>query len=456
MPRSFKCPSCSAPLEYEGTPAQKCSFCTSTVIVDSEVKSHFDERPEFGFGSLLDQAQKLKRVKWLVQSGNKIQAIKEYREVFGGGLKEAKDAVDNIEAGKPIVFSTYQSGHPAEINLPFSKVDSATVERAAKTIGISFFTVAGVILAIGIGMAVIILIGLQYEPTATTIPTGDAANTTNSIGPKATPTPTPEWATEVAKFGGKGIGPGQFKDNRSITVDAEGNIYSGDYTESGKIQVLDQQGNFKRQIEIDPDRALKDIVIDRAGNLFILLGAEVHRFEAATGKSLGKITATWPNDLAVGLDGLIYGVTSDGDIFAMTPDGKETKRFKKVVEQANLKRYMLEGLTLDGQGNMYVIERMGCYVLKFDREGKFQNRFGGCTVPGEPQTKGMFMTSPREIVVDNKGRILASDVGTIYVFNPDGGYIDQFKSSQSFGMFITDKNELWVAARPHVLKYQLP
>ena len=35
MTQTFKCPSCSAPLEFEGKPMQKCRFCGSSVIVPS-------------------------------------------------------------------------------------------------------------------------------------------------------------------------------------------------------------------------------------------------------------------------------------------------------------------------------------------------------------------------------------------------------------------------------------
>ena len=37
----------------------------------------------------------------LVRAGRKIQAIKRYREVTGAGLREAKEAVDDIERGDP-------------------------------------------------------------------------------------------------------------------------------------------------------------------------------------------------------------------------------------------------------------------------------------------------------------------------------------------------------------------
>ena len=36
----------------------------------------------------------------LVQQGNKIEAIKRYRERTGVGLKEAKDAIDRLDVGR--------------------------------------------------------------------------------------------------------------------------------------------------------------------------------------------------------------------------------------------------------------------------------------------------------------------------------------------------------------------
>lgn len=41
------------------------------------------------------------RIKSLLSKGKKIDAVKIYREEFGVGLKEAKDAVDSIEATMP-------------------------------------------------------------------------------------------------------------------------------------------------------------------------------------------------------------------------------------------------------------------------------------------------------------------------------------------------------------------
>lgn len=45
-----------------------------------------------------DPADSMSRVKQLLRSGKKIEAIKQYREVMGTGLKEAKDAVDRMDS----------------------------------------------------------------------------------------------------------------------------------------------------------------------------------------------------------------------------------------------------------------------------------------------------------------------------------------------------------------------
>lgn len=57
--------------------------------------------------------QSLERVRNLLKKGEKIQAIKAYREETGTGLKEAKDAVEAIEKGH-IVNASYKSTQESE------------------------------------------------------------------------------------------------------------------------------------------------------------------------------------------------------------------------------------------------------------------------------------------------------------------------------------------------------
>ncbi|MGV3756642.1 MAG: ribosomal protein L7/L12 [Verrucomicrobiota bacterium] len=59
-------------------------------------------------------ATQLAVVRDTVRAGNKIEAIKLYREYTGAGLAEAKEAVEKIEAGQP-VESISPAGMPASI-----------------------------------------------------------------------------------------------------------------------------------------------------------------------------------------------------------------------------------------------------------------------------------------------------------------------------------------------------
>jgi hypothetical protein len=88
-------------LEFDGDRIETCDFCGSKVIMSpNEVR----DETSFGFGELLGQAQKLKEVLRLARSGNKIAAIKLYRETFDVGLAEAKDAVERLEQGESVNF----------------------------------------------------------------------------------------------------------------------------------------------------------------------------------------------------------------------------------------------------------------------------------------------------------------------------------------------------------------
>ena len=61
--------------------------------------------------SLIHQAQKLKEVKRLVQEKRMIDAVKLYREITGAGLKEAKDAVEAIARGEPVQINNVVTTH---------------------------------------------------------------------------------------------------------------------------------------------------------------------------------------------------------------------------------------------------------------------------------------------------------------------------------------------------------
>ena len=133
----FQCPSCGANLSYDGGPETSfpCQFCGTTVVVPEELRPHTaaEAAPGGGIADFAGLGQwvagampldKLAEIKRLTQNGQKIEAIKIYREVTGVGLREAKEAVERLEAGQPLVFTS-----SASVNLSGT---SAAVDQAAQ------------------------------------------------------------------------------------------------------------------------------------------------------------------------------------------------------------------------------------------------------------------------------------------------------------------------------------
>jgi ribosomal protein L7/L12/DNA-binding beta-propeller fold protein YncE len=90
----------------------RCPYCSSGVIVPFELRDAARQAepptstPGYKLPSFINPIQiaKIQEISRLAHQGEKIEAIKLYREVFGVGLKEAKDAVEQIEAGQPVTF----------------------------------------------------------------------------------------------------------------------------------------------------------------------------------------------------------------------------------------------------------------------------------------------------------------------------------------------------------------
>jgi LSD1 subclass zinc finger protein len=98
---TLTCPSCTASLDYDGrSETIRCSFCGTTIIVPESLKD-----PSATPGIMGDEdpsrSASIHEILRLAKRGRKLEAIKLYRETFGVGLKEAKEAVEKIERGDP-------------------------------------------------------------------------------------------------------------------------------------------------------------------------------------------------------------------------------------------------------------------------------------------------------------------------------------------------------------------
>lgn len=266
--------------------------------------------------------------------------------------------------------------------------------------------------------------------------------------------PANAFAREVLKFGSEGIGPGMMTDARSIGVDANGNIYVGEYL-GGRVQVFDANGNFVTQWMVDRKMPLRGMAVDRKGTVYIAQRGIITRYEGQTGNSVGDMQDEGSrfDDVRATPDGGLIAASYRGgsdNVVRFNSSGDATLTITKAVSTVADRSELDTRVAVDGLGNIYALGKFGEAVFKFSPEGKFLNRFGGSgSEPGQ-------LRAAHAIAVDGKGRVFVSDIKGIQVFDSDGRYLTVFKvDGPAFGMVLNEKNELVVAARNKVIKYAL-
>ncbi|MCB9418504.1 MAG: ribosomal protein L7/L12 [Ardenticatenaceae bacterium] len=460
MTQSFQCPNCHAPLEYDEDRAAatvRCEYCNSTVIVPEELR-RAGRQPSMVSG--MDQAVVLAETAMLVQRGEKIEAIKQVREAFGMGLKEAKDVVDAIER--------HETVHLGEISAGSVRIDVAsgagypvTSGQAARSPWLRIGCVVLVLLIVGSFVVPLLLGGGALWWAGSQVKESGAIEavqqvlegTAVSVNEPTVPnvTETPAFAQIVLQFGGEeGVGPGFFNDTRRIAVDGAGNIYTGDYS-NGRIQVFDADGNFLSQINAGEDLYMVAMTVDRNGVVYVAKADQVLRFDGVTGAALDPL----PLKIRVGTmttapDGSVIIVAEDR---LLRLDGRGSVTLDLADPFADIADFgaTFDDVAVDGAGNLYVLGADTVY--KLDSNGRFVNRIGS-RGDGDDQ----FSTPPSSLAVDGQGRIYVNDFDGIKVFDGNGRYLDMIPfNGVAFDMLFTTQNQLLVMDRNgnRVLTYQL-
>jgi len=95
-PKTLTCPTCGAPLNYDGRSTTiRCTFCQNVVVIETP-KLDMEQR------SWLDTPVRIPlpvEIPDLLREGKKVQAIRRYREVYDVSLARAMYAIEQIEAG---------------------------------------------------------------------------------------------------------------------------------------------------------------------------------------------------------------------------------------------------------------------------------------------------------------------------------------------------------------------
>ena len=262
------------------------------------------------------------------------------------------------------------------------------------------------------------------------------------------------FATLVFKFGEEGIGPGMFKDARSIALDGSGNIYVGEYI-GGRVQVFDSSGKFMTQWIVDPKMPLRGLAADRKGTVYVVQSGKITRREGETGNVLGDVAFAggWGfDDLRTTPDGGLVAAwyRNRDDIVRFNSSGQVVQTIRQAISSASGDSELDTKVAVDGLGNIYALGTFNNAVFKFGPDGKFLTRFGDA---GEQP--GQFRATSA-IAVDGKGRVYVSDIKGIQVFDANGRYLTVFKpAGYAFGMLFNDKGELFIAGRTQVLRYSI-
>lgn len=313
-----------------------------------------------------------------------------------------------------------------------------------------FAILLGVLAMVGVLAPVFYAISRTTKP-ATDRPTTPREARNDSTRPDKAKN---DFADIVLKFGSEGIGPGMFKDARSIGVDGAGRIYVGEYT-GGRIQVFDPAGQFITQWSIgDRKTLLRGLAADRQGIVYVVTGGDIRRYEGETGNLLGQLPyeTSGFDDVAVAADGGLVAAwyRNRDDIVRFDSSGNAVRTIREAISSASGDSELNTRVAIDGLGNIYALGTFNSAIFKFTPEGKFVNRFSG---PGDEPGQ---IRAASSIAVDGKGRVYVCDIKGIQVFDTDGRYLRVFKPDvSSFSMVFNDKNELFVVARKQVIKLAL-
>lgn len=281
------------------------------------------------------------------------------------------------------------------------------------------------------------------EPTKPVIPNTPRKESANTF------------ANVLLEFGSEGIGPGMFNDARSIGVDGAGRIYVAEYT-GGRVQVFDPAGKFVTQWSIgDRKTLIRGFAVDRKGTVYVAESGRIDSYRGETGEKLGTLEyqRNGFDDVTVGADGgLVTAWQSNrDDIVVFDANGKLVRTIPEAISGASGDSELAMRVAVDGAGYIYALGRFNDGVFKFGRDGKFMNRFGS-----DGDQPGQFR-APYSIAVDGYGRIYVGDMKGIQVFDANGRYLALITAKgMAFGMVFNDKNELFVIARDHVIKFAVP
>jgi sugar lactone lactonase YvrE/DNA-directed RNA polymerase subunit RPC12/RpoP len=267
----------------------------------------------------------------------------------------------------------------------------------------------------------------------------------------------PSFAKQVLAFGGEGTGPGRFDDSRSIAVDTDGNIYTGEYSDH-RIQKFSPEGKYLTGWTAEGSNAVQSMAASRAGTIYVVSTGKIYQYdtegnstgiiEAPDGEYLESVAITADNGLVAASNRSIYRFDSDNQLLFS---------IENAYQSASDSGTIVGGIAADGLGNIYApiqYTQQGKFktaIFIFTPEGKYSDRFGS-----DGDGPGQFQAF-HTMAIDGAGRIYVTDIKGIQVFSQDGAYLDTIDvEGVAFGLWFDDAGALYVASNAdQIFKYEI-
>ncbi|HQR38600.1 MAG TPA: hypothetical protein PLF26_09375 [Blastocatellia bacterium] len=255
--------------------------------------------------------------------------------------------------------------------------------------------------------------------------------------------PETQLATRTLTIGEKGEGPARFDDNRTVAVDPAGRIYTAEY-DAGRLQVFDADGKFLTQWPIGDERVVLDLVADRAGHLYLLNPQQITVYDTATGSVARTLVDVHASDLCLTLDNRVLALDESGSVFQVSDGDHPEPIVTGLAARTGVKNVRFERFAIDARGDLLLTDRMTPRVFRFSSTGQYLDRF-----------EATGLSNLNGIAVDGLGRIFVSSVSGIGVYSAEGQRLGSVDIRQAFGIVFSDTGDLFVAARPTVVKFRM-
>ncbi len=242
--------------------------------------------------------------------------------------------------------------------------------------------------------------------------------------------------TYLSSFGGNGSAEnGKFYNPSKVTHDASGNIYVAD-ADSKYIQKFDSEGNFLMRFSPTLTN-ISGIAVDPEGGIYKMDSyystREIEKFNSngvfVENFQDFSLSTESPKGIFIDQLGNVYTIVDDGGenisyiISKYDSSGTKLSELSVTLQgSADGQFSQPSGLTVDEEGNIYVMDTGNRRIQKFDSEGEFITKWGT-----SGSGNGQF-DNPSHIALDASGNVYVSDTGNhrIQKFSSDGTFLASF------------------------------